>query len=381
VKAYGMDPITLTLDLIACPSVTPNDEGAQSVLTRALETLGFRVHDLVFADEGDPSPVRNLFAVRGSGWPHIMFAGHTDVVPPGDLNQWSNDPFKPQITNGILIGRGANDMKSAIAAFIAAVARLDPDHPGTISLLITGDEEGIAINGTAKVLPWMAARGIRPDFCIVGEPTSSKKLGDMIKIGRRGSLNGILTVTGAQGHVAYPHLADNPIPHLVKLAAALDGLQLDQGTDWFQPSNLEITSIDVGNTATNVIPPKATLRFNIRFNATYQSQDLIALLRQTLDQAADGHSYQLDIQVSGEAFFTEPGHLTDLVSDAIAAVCSNRPELSTTGGTSDARFIRHYCPVVECGLVGASMHKIDEHVPVADIDALSRIYFEILTRA
>jgi succinyl-diaminopimelate desuccinylase len=376
-----MDPIALTLDLIACPSVTPRDEGAQSVLTSALENLGFRVHDLVFADEGDPNPIRNIFAVRGSGWPHVMFAGHTDVVPPGDISQWSNDPFKPQIKDGILIGRGANDMKSAIAAFIAAAARLAPDHPGTISLLITGDEEGVAINGTAKVLPWMAARGIRPDFCIVGEPTSSKKLGDMIKIGRRGSLNGMLTVLGAQGHVAYPHLADNPIPRLIKLASALDGLQLDQGTEWFQASNLEITSIDVGNAATNVIPPKAALRFNIRFNATYLSQDLIALVREVLDRAADGHAYQLDVQVSGEAFFTEPGHLTDLVSDAIEAVCGARPELSTTGGTSDARFIRHCCPVIECGLVGASMHKIDEHVPVADIEALSRIYFEILTRA
>jgi succinyl-diaminopimelate desuccinylase len=375
-----MDPIALTLDLIACPSVTPKDEGAQSVLTRALENLGFRVHDLVFADEGDPNPIRNLFASRGSGGPHIMFAGHTDVVPPGDISQWSNDPFKPQIKEGILIGRGANDMKSAIAAFIAAVSRLGPDQPGTISLLITGDEEGIAINGTAKVLPWMAERGIKPDFCLVGEPTSSKQLGDMIKIGRRGSLNGTLTVLGAQGHVAYPHLADNPIPRLIKLASALDGLQLDQGTEWFQASNLEITSIDVANPATNVIPPKATLRFNIRFNATYLSQDLIALVRETLDRAADGHAYHLEVQVSGEAFFTEPGPLTELVSDAIETVCGHRPELSTTGGTSDARFIRHTCPVVECGLVGASMHKIDEHVPVADVEALSRIYFEILTR-
>jgi succinyl-diaminopimelate desuccinylase len=272
-------------------------------------------------------------------------------------------------------------MKSAIAAFVAAVSHLENAGPGTISLLITGDEEGDAINGTVKVLPWMEARGIKPDFCIVGEPTSSRVLGDMIKIGRRGSLSGTLTVLGAQGHVAYPHLADNPIPRLIKLASALDGINLDSGNEWFQASNLEITTIDVGNPAGNVIPAKASLKFNLRFNDTYHSRDLIALIRTSLDHAAGNRDYDLSIRVSGEAFLTKPGPLSDLVVDAIQHVTGRTPDLSTTGGTSDARFIRHTCPVIECGLVGLTMHKIDEHVPLADLEALTLIYRRILERA
>jgi succinyl-diaminopimelate desuccinylase len=375
-----IDPVALAAHLIACPSVTPVDAGALSVLAEALAGLGFQIHDLTFEAEGT-DPVRNLYAHRGNGAPHIMFAGHTDVVPPGDRGQWSNDPFVPTIQNGILIGRGANDMKASIAAFVAAVSRLSDQWPGMISLLITGDEEGVAINGTAKVLPWMKAQGFSPDLCIVGEPSSAKVLGDMIKIGRRGSLSGVVSVMGAQGHVAYPHLADNPIPRLIKLAASLDAITLDPGTDWFQPSNLEITSIDVGNQATNVIPAKGSLKFNIRFNDTYHSDDLIKILRDSLDQASANRDYSLDIHVSGEAFLTKPGDLSTLVSEAVQSVTGRTPELSTTGGTSDARFIRHYCPVVECGLVGLTMHKIDEQVPIADVLALSEIYQRILERA
>ncbi len=375
-----VDPVDLAVKLIACPSVTPADAGALSVLSDALMALDFEVHDLTFSAPGT-DPVRNIYAHRGIAGPHIMYAGHTDVVPPGDKAQWSTDPFTPVVQNGILIGRGANDMKASIAAFVAAVSRLDREWPGTISLLITGDEEGVAVNGTAKVLPWMAESGFRPDMCIVGEPSSAKALGDMIKIGRRGSLSGTVSVNGAQGHVAYPHLADNPIPRLIRLAVALDALELDKGNDWFQPSNLEITSIDVGNPATNVIPARGSFKFNIRFNDTYHSSDLIEKIRQALDAASDNREFDLNIHVSGEAFLTRPGKLSTLVSEAVHHVTGRTPELSTTGGTSDARFIRHYCPVVECGLVGLTMHKIDEQVPVADVLALSEIYQRIMERA
>ena len=373
-----MDAVELARELIACPSITPADAGALSIMARQLSALGFDCHDLTFQAPGTEA-VRNLFAIRGKDGRHFCFAGHTDVVPTGDLAAWSDDPFAATVKDGWLIGRGSADMKGAIAAFTAAAAAMPRDHRGRISLLLTGDEEGAAINGTAKVLNWMRERNLVPDLCLVGEPTCVDELGDMIKIGRRGSLSGVLSVTGQQGHVAYPHLADNPIPRLIALAAALEAIALDSGTEWFQPSNLEITSIDVGNSATNVIPARGTLRFNIRFNSTYRSQALMALIRSAL--AATGHAFELEFQVSGEAFFTEPGALSDLVSNSVVAVTGRKPELSTTGGTSDARFIRDYCPVVEFGLVGKSMHKVDERTRIADVIALTKIYAEIIAKS
>lgn len=372
-----MNAVELARELILCPSVTPKDAGCLGVMARHLSALGFDCHDLTFEAPGT-EPVRNLFAIRGKSGPHFCFAGHTDVVPAGELAAWSDDPFGASVKDGWLIGRGSADMKGAIAAFTAAAAAMPRDHRGRISLLLTGDEEGVAVNGTAKVLAWLREKNLVPDLCLVGEPTCADELGDMIKIGRRGSLSGVLTVSGQQGHVAYPHLADNPIPRLIALAAALDALALDSGTEWFQPSNLEITSIDVGNDAANVIPGRAVLRFNVRFNSTYRSQELIALIRAAL--RATGHPFELEFQISGEAFFTEPGALSNLVSDSITAVTGRKPKLSTTGGTSDARFIRAYCPVVEFGLVGKSMHKADERTKIADIEALKTIYGEIIAR-
>lgn len=378
-----IDPVDLTRRLIRRPSVTPQDEGALDVLGEALAGLGFTLHRLPFEAPGT-ARVDNLYARIGSGGRHFCFAGHTDVVPPGELAGWSVDPFAAEVIDGHVYGRGAADMKGAIAAFTAAAAGFLADGGlaaaggGSISLLITGDEEGPAVNGTVKVLGWMAGRGEIPDHCVVGEPTNPTRLGQMMKIGRRGSLNAVLTVKGVQGHVAYPHLADNPLPRLVRMLAPLAGGEIDQGSAHFQPSTLALTSIDVGNPVTNVIPARAEARFNIRFNDLHTSASLEAWLRQGFDR--EGGDYELACVCSGESFITAPGPLSALVSAAVKAELGVEPELSTTGGTSDARFISRHCPVVEFGLVGQTMHKVDERAAVADIEALTRIYRRILDR-
>jgi len=373
-----LDPVKLSQDLIRCPSVTPVEAGALGLLQSVLEGLGFTCTRLPFSEPGTPD-VDNLYARFGTASPNFCFAGHTDVVPTGDLKGWSIDPFAAEIVDGVLYGRGANDMKSAIAAFVTAAERFIAQRGpgfGSISLLITGDEEGPSINGTKKVVDWLKDRGEVLDACIVGEPTNPKKLGEMMKVGRRGSLNGRLTVLGAQGHVAYPHLADNPVPRLIRMLSALTEKKLDQGNAWFQPSNLEVVTIDVGNKATNVIPAKATAGFNIRFNDLHTGAALSQWLRETFD--AVGGAYELEIQISGESFLTPPGALSDLIGEAAKTVTGLDPDRSTTGGTSDARFIRYACPVVEFGLVGETMHKVDERVRVEDIHALSDIYRHVL---
>lgn len=373
-----IDALALAQDLIRRPSVTPADEGALDVLSDALSRLGFAYERMAFADENKPR-VENLYARLGASAPNFCFAGHTDVVPVGE--GWTIDPFKAEVTEGRLYGRGAADMKSAIAAFVAATAQfLERNGPpkGSISLLITGDEEGDAVNGTVKVLARLKERGERLDACVVGEPTNPTKLGQMIKIGRRGSLTGRLTVFGTQGHSAYPHLADNPILRLMKMLSALTAKPLDNGSDHFQPSTLAITTFDVGNKATNVIPGQARAGFNIRFNDHHSGESLKAWLRATLDAAAEGSHYELTTTVSGESFLTPPGPLTALVEGAVKNVLGVAPELSTTGGTSDARFIKDACPVCEFGLVGQSMHKADEHCAVSDLENLTRIYLAVL---
>ena len=372
-------PLALAQALIRCESVTPADGGALDVLQGALETLGFTCHRLPFV-EPETAPVDNLYARRGEGRPNFCFAGHTDVVPTGDPTGWTREPFAAQVEDGVLYGRGASDMKGAIAAFVAAVARFGAGGTGagSISLLITGDEEGPAINGTRKVLDWLAARGEALDVCLVGEPTNPEELGEMVKIGRRGSLNGTLRVTGRQGHVAYPALADNPLPRLVALLSALLALELDEGTEHFQRSRLELTSIDVGNAATNVIPGVATARFNVRFNDRHTGASLERTIRACLDAA--GEPYDLATEVSGEAFLTPPGPLSTMIADSVTAVTGRTPTLSTTGGTSDARFIKDHCPVAEFGLIGRTMHRTDECVPVEAMERLADIYLGILGR-
>lgn len=369
-----IDPVELTQKLIQCPSVTPDEGGAIEMLQGILEKTGFTCHRLKFGD------IDNLYARIGGGAPNFCFAGHTDVVPVGDEKGWSFPPFGGEIRDGYVCGRGAQDMKSAIAAFVAAAASyLDSTQGqprGSISLLITGDEEGPAVNGTRKVLEWLAQRGEKISHCLVGEPTNPEKLGEMMKIGRRGSLNATITVEGKQGHVAYPHLADNPVPKLVRLMAALDALKLDGGNDHFQPSNLEIVTIDVGNPATNVIPARASARANVRFNDNFTGESLTQLLRQTLDGV--GVAYKMDVSISGESFLTAPNAFTRLVSKAVEEKTGLTPDPSTTGGTSDARFIARYCPVLEFGITGQTMHKVDERVRVEDIRRLSEIYGKIL---
>jgi succinyl-diaminopimelate desuccinylase len=372
------DPVALTQALVRCPSVTPADAGALDVLVRALEPLGFVCHRLRFESDGT-APIDNLYARLGTSGPNLCFAGHTDVVPPGDPTSWTSDPFAGAIADGKLYGRGAADMKAAIAAFVAASGRRVASKgapAGSISLLITGDEEGPAINGTRKVLDWLAGQGEVLDACIVGEPTNPNYLGEMIKVGRRGSITGHLTVHGTQGHVAYPHLADNPLPRLVQMLAALTAEPLDHGNGHFQPSTLAITTIDVGNPADNVIPARGSASFNIRFNNEHTSDTLKDWIRRTCDSV--GGPYELTFRVSGESFLTLPGRLSDLVADAVQRVTGHRPELSTTGGTSDARFIKNICPVVEFGIVGQTMHKIDEHVSVSDVERLTDIYEAII---
>jgi len=378
-----IDVVALTQELMHCPSVTPKDAGALNVLQTALEKIGFECTRLTFSDNNTPD-VDNLYARFGTGAPNFCFAGHTDVVPPGDLNAWSVDPFDSVIKDGQLYGRGAADMKAAVACFAAASQRLIKSRrgqfDGSISLLITGDEEGPAINGTRKVLEWMSSKGEHIDHCLVGEPTNPNQLGDMVKIGRRGSFTGFLSVIGTEGHVAYPHLADNPVPHLVAMMAALDEMYLDDGSDHFQPSNLEFTTVDVGNPATNVIPPSARATFNIRFNTSHSLDGLDERIRGLLDKIAEerGAKYELRVLKNSEPFLTKEGDFSTLVSRSIQEHLGTKPELSTTGGTSDARYIKNYCPVVEFGLVGQTMHKIDEHVSVADIEQLANIYTSIL---
>jgi len=374
-----IDALELARALIRCPSVTPEDAGALGVLEAALKPLGFSCHRLRFSEAGTPD-VENLYARAGTGGRNFCFAGHTDVVPVGNEKAWTVNPFGAAVVDGVLYGRGASDMKGAVAAFAAAasrfLARRDDGFDGSISLLITGDEEGPSINGTRKVLGWLKERGERLDACVVGEPTNPTRLGEMIKIGRRGSLSGWITVSGTQGHTAYPHLADNPLPRLVRMLDSLATMILDDGTAHFQPSNLQLTTIDVGNSATNVIPGEARAAFNIRFNDLHTGESLIRRVRERLDQA--GGRYELRTQITGEAFLTPPGAFSELLAGAVERVTGRRPELSTTGGTSDARFIKDYCPVAEFGLVGQTMHKTDERVALADLAALADIYEAVL---
>jgi len=377
-----IDAVDLARDLIRCPSVTPAEGGALGHLQKVLEGLGFVCHRLRFSDVDTPD-VDNLYARYGSDAPNFCFAGHTDVVPTGPLDGWTVDPFAADIRDGYLYGRGAVDMKSAIAAFTTAAAGAIADGAvkGSISFLITGDEEGPSINGTKKMLGWLAEQGERIDHCIVGEPTNPSRIGEMMKIGRRGSMNSILTVKGKQGHVAYPHLADNAAHLLVRMMHALTREPLDAGNAHFQPSSLQITTIDIGNPTENVIPGSAEARFNIRFNDMHSSDTLARWIRKTLDEVAgEPGRYDLKIRVSGESFIFPPGQLSDLITTAVEQVTGRKPELSTTGGTSDARFIKDHCPVAEFGLVGETMHKIDERCSLDDIRALTDIYRAVLDR-
>lgn len=379
-----MSPATaIARDLIRCPSVTPKEGGALSALETLLKDAGFRVDRVVFQDDDTPD-VENIFASVGSGAPHFVFAGHTDVVPAGSELDWTHGPFEGEIDNGVLYGRGAVDMKGGIASFAAAalefVDQKGTDFGGTISFLITGDEEGPAINGTVKLLEWADKQGHRFDACIVGEPTNPDALGDAIKVGRRGSLSGMVTVTGIQGHAAYPHLANNPIPGLTNLMAALNDLKLDEGNERFQPSNLEIVTVDVGNTAFNVIPARSEFRFNIRYNDTWTLDSLKARILETLE-TVDLGSLKMNIEFkrdASESFLTKDETLIEALSMAVSEETGRTPELSTGGGTSDARFIKNYCPVVEFGLVGQTMHKVDECVAVEDLDRLAAIYHRFL---
>ena len=374
-----MDPVDLAQALIRCPSVTPADEGAMDVLQSALEELGFTCHRLPFAT-GNAPEVQNLYARIGDSAPNFCFAGHTDVVPVGDANEWSVDPFAAEIKGDRLYGRGASDMKTAIAGFAAAAARFlesrDNGFPGSISLLITGDEEGEAVNGTVKVLEWLREKGEVLDACLVGEPTNPETLGDMIKIGRRGSMTAFLTVHGASGHAAYPHLADNPVERLVKMLSAVLDKPLDDGTEHFQPSTTVVTTIDVGNPVANVIPARAEARINVRFNDLHTGAGVETLLRRRLDDI--GGDYDLDARVSGEPFLFPPGPLSNLVAGAVEKATGKRPEFSTAGGTSDARFIKDHCPVCEYGMTNQTAHKADENALVSNIRLLSDIYQSVL---
>ena len=366
----AIDPVELASALIACPSVTPARGAVFDRLEAALVPIGFEVHRFVAGD------VENLFATRGAGSPHLGFAGHLDVVPPGE--GWTGDPFAPEIRGGLLYGRGAVDMKGGIAAFVAAAAEV-ADHGGTLSLLITGDEEGPAVHGTRAIMAWMAERGIRPDMILIGEPTSEARLGDTVKIGRRGSVNMWIDVPGVQGHVAYPHRADNPVPRMAKLVRALEALHLDDGSEAFQPSNLEVTAVETDTRATNLIPGSARIQLNIRFNDRHRGDDLVALVRRTAEAEAPGAT--VEAMISGEAFLTPPGPLYALITQAIREETGVEPVLSTSGGTSDGRFLIELCPVVDFGLPNATMHKLDEAAAVEDLRALRRIYARIVRAA
>lgn len=371
--------VELTQSLIHCASVTPEDAGAQSVLIKPLKEMGFEIFDLPF--DGDESyPVKNFFARFGSGTPHICYAGHTDVVPAGDEAAWTHPPFDAVIDNGEMYGRGTSDMKGGNAAFVAAISKFLNDHPkfdGSISVLITGDEEAEAINGTVKVLEWMRDNNHVPDMCLVGESSNIKELGEEIKIGRRGSLSGELIVRGKQGHVAYPHLADNPLPRLAEMAVALSTHEFDEGTEHFPATNLEISSIDVGNPTGNVIPAEGKLNFNVRFNTEWTSETLDQKLREIINTVSN--DYDLATGGNAQPFVTEPGAWTDTVLNVVTKHTNRTPELSTSGGTSDARFIANYCPVVEFGLTNETIHQVDEKLKISDLERLVDIYTDIIT--
>jgi len=372
--AASINPIALAQQLINCPSVTPACGEVFDVLQAALTPLGFTVHRWVMGEAPD-GPCENMVAIRGQGSPHFGFAGHLDVVPPGD--GWTVDPFAATIEGGVLTGRGASDMKSAIAAFVAAVSRVEGGD-GTISLLITGDEEGYATYGTPRIIDWLNEREIRPDFILIGEPTSVERLGDTVKIGRRGSVNMWIEAPGVQGHVAYPHRTKNPVPPLARVIAALDAVHLDDGTAQFPASNLEFTAISTPTDASNVIPGLATAQLNIRFNNLHRGADLIKLVEEIAEREAPGAKVRA--RISGEAFLTPPGQLYDVVVEAIREETGIDTDLSTSGGTSDGRFLIQLCPVVDFGLPNATMHKVGECAAVADIDALSRIYERIIRK-
>lgn len=375
------DPIIACQELVRCPSVTPEEGGALDYLQTALTKLGFECQRLPFSEEGTPD-VDNLFARIGNSAPHICFAGHTDVVPTGDEALWTHPPFGAEIHDAIMYGRGTVDMKGAVACWLAAVADYLAAHggkpPGSISFLITGDEEGPSINGTRKMLAWLQENGQVPDHCIVGEPTNSENIGDTIKVGRRGSLNGVITVNGIQGHSAYLDKARNPVPELARIVDAISSEPLDKGTEHFQPTSLAVTSFDVGNPAVNVVPASATAMFNVRFNTCQTPDSIEAFVRERCDRHAS--DYTLDIDVSGDCFLTEPGPVVEVTSKAITSVTGSTPALTTGGGTSDARFIKDYCPVIEFGLVNKTIHAVDERVPVADLELLTKVYREILKR-
>ncbi len=374
----NLDAVEITRDLIRRPSVTPADAGAMAIVESLLTRLGFACRRMRFGE------IENLYARYGDARPNLCFAGHTDVVPVGDAAAWSHDAFAAEVVDGVLIGRGAVDMKSAIAAFAAAAAEAIAAGQvrGSISFLITGDEEGVATDGTTRVVDALIAEGEIIDHCVVGEPTSAETFGDMVKVGRRGSINAEIAVEGVQGHVAYPHRAANPAPVLIRLLAALQARRLDEGYPEFQPSNLEVTWIDVPNTATNVIPGMARARLNIRFNPNHTGQALADWIAAEAASAGEGFAGKITVkpQISGEAFLTERGPFTELVAAAVADVTGRRPELSTSGGTSDARFIRALCPVVEVGLVGKTMHQVDERAPVVEIRTLQQVYARLITR-
>ncbi len=383
------DALSIARDLIRCPSVTPADAGALGVLEKALNAAGFTCHRVTFSEPGT-ADVDNLYARIGNEGPHITFAGHTDVVPPGDESAWSVGAFSGEVKDGFLHGRGAVDMKGGIACSVAAVlehlaangGKPRTDGNGSISFLITGDEEDVSINGTIKLLQWAAERGEKFDHCVLGEPSNVETLGDTIKVGRRGSQSGTLFVDGVQGHVAYPHRAANPVPDISRLIVALSDEPLDHGSAQFQVSNLEFTSVDVGNPASNVIPAQARAKFNIRFNDNHTQATLRALVEERLAKAC-GNRIRARIvwePSNSNVFVTKPGAFTDLAVSAIEEVTGRKPELSTSGGTSDARFISGYCPVIEFGLVGQTMHQVDERTPVSDLEKLTRIYRGVLDR-
>ena len=377
-----INELQLAKELIRFPTVTPKDAGVMKFLERKLKKLGFKTKILEFKEKGS-EPVKNLYARLGNKGPNFCYAGHLDVVPAGNLNDWTVNPFKPSIKKGHLIGRGANDMKSSIAAFVSAVSifiQKNRGFKGSVSLLITGDEEGVAINGTKKVVDYLKKRKEKIDFCLVGEPTNPNKLGEMIKIGRRGSMTGRLTITGIQGHVAYPHRANNPSTTIVKILNELKDIKFDKGTKDFQPTNLEITKINIHNMADNVIPGIAHATFNIRFNNKHTSNSIKNKIEKILKKVCNKtkSKYKIDYAVSGEAFLTKPNHTTFMIQKIIKEITKIKPKLSTTGGTSDARFIRKIAPCLEFGLVGKTMHKVDEAVSLTDLKKLSLIYLNIL---
>lgn len=379
VKLKMVDVVELTKKLIACPSVTPEDAGAQEILTAELEALGFTVYSLPFGN--DTITVPNIFARLGTDGPHLCYGGHTDVVPVGDENAWSSPPFEPTIKDGVLYGRGASDMKGSVAAFLAAAAAFLKDNPnpkGSISLIITGDEEGEAEFGTIKVLEWMEQNGHIPDVALGGEPTNPDHLGQEIKIGRRGSLSGYLSVTGKQGHVAYQHLADNPLPILARMADALASYEFDQGTEFFAPTNLELTSMDVGNDVSNIIPAQGSLTFNVRFTDKWNQQTLSDKVHEILRGVSE--NYEIKFHCGAESFMTQPSAWTEIVKDSVTEIAGKTPEYTTTGGTSDARFMAQYCPVIECGAVNASIHQVDENAKISDLEDLAKIYQRVLEK-